>query len=188
MSAAAAAPLIALCAGEASGDQLGAALMREIRLRRPGVHFCGIGGPAMRAQGLECWFDAQEFAVMGLVEVLRHLPRLLRLRRGFRAKLGNARPALYVGIDAPDFNLGMERRLRAAGVPSVHYVSPSIWAWRQERARSIGLSADRVLCLFPFEPPLYTRYGVDAQFVGHPFADQMPLLPDRVAARAARHC
>lgn len=181
---AAAGPLIALCAGEASGDQLGAALMRDIRAQRPDVRFVGIGGPLMREAGLDCWFDAQELAVMGLVEVLRHLPRLLRLRRQFVARLVAAAPAVYVGIDAPDFNLGIERRLRSHRVRTLHYVSPSIWAWRQQRARTIGLSADRVLCLFPFEPALYAKFGVDARFVGHPFADQMPLEPNQASARA----
>lgn len=175
---------IALCAGEASGDQLGAALIKELRARRPDLRCVGIGGPAMRAAGLECWFDASELSVMGLVEVLRHLPRLLRLRRQFLERLKATAPSLYVGIDAPDFNLGVERRLKASGIRTVHYVSPSIWAWRQTRARKIGASAERVLCLFPFEPELYQRYGVDARFVGHPFADELPLVPDRAAALA----
>ncbi|MFO1494459.1 MAG: lipid-A-disaccharide synthase [Lysobacterales bacterium] len=176
---------IALCAGEASGDQLGAALIEALRARRPDLRFVGIGGPAMRAAGLECWYEASELAVMGLVEVLRHLPRLLRLRRAFLRRLAEAAPAIYIGIDAPDFNLGIERRLKAQGTRTVHYVSPSIWAWRQQRARSIGACADRVLCLFPFEPALYQRYGVDARFVGHPFADELPLQPDRAAALAS---
>jgi len=176
--------IFALCAGEASGDQLGAGLMREIRARDPQAVFVGIGGPHMREQGLDAWFDASELAVMGLVEVLRHLPRLLRLRRQFMAKLVQAQPCIYIGIDAPDFNLGVERRLRAHGIHSIHYVSPSIWAWRQKRAAKIGQSADLVLCLFPFEPDLYARYGVDARFVGHPFADEIPLEIDKAQARA----
>lgn len=177
--------IIALCAGEASGDQLAAGLVLALRDRDPGLRFVGIGGPAMRAAGVECWHDSSELAVMGLVEVLRHLPRLLRLRRRFLARLRDLRPALYVGVDAPDFNLGVERRLRAAGIDSVHLVSPSIWAWRQGRAATIGRCTRRVLCLFPFEPPLYARHGVAADFIGHPFADAMPLEPDRAAARAA---
>ncbi len=177
--------VFALCAGEASGDQLGAGLMREIRAREPDALFVGIGGPHMCAQGLDAWFEASELSVMGLVEVLRHLPRLLRLRREFVEKLALANPAIYIGIDAPDFNLGIERRLRARGVRTIHYVSPSIWAWRQKRAAKIGLSADLVLCLFPFEPDLYARYGVDARFVGHPFADEIPLDVDPSAARAS---
>jgi lipid-A-disaccharide synthase len=174
---------IVLCAGEASGDQLGAGLIAELRQRRPGLNFVGIGGPAMRAAGMEIWWDVQELAVMGLVEVLRHLPRLLRLRREFLERIATSGASLYIGIDAPDFNLGVERRLKAQGLRTLHYVSPSIWAWRQGRARSIGQCADRVLCLFPFEPELYARHGVDARFVGHPFADEMPLEVDRAGAR-----
>ncbi len=174
-----------LCAGEASGDQLGAALIAELRRRRPELKFAGIGGPAMRAAGMECWWDAQELSHMGLVEVLKHLPRLLRLRREFLDRISSLGAALYIGIDAPDFNLGVERRLKRQGMRTLHYVSPSIWAWRQGRAKTIGESADRVLCLFPFEPELYARHGVDARFVGHPFADEMPLEVDRAGARQA---
>ena len=174
---------IVLCAGEASGDQLGAGLIEQLRKARPELRFVGIGGPAMRAAGMETWFESQELAVMGLVEVLRHLPRLLRLRRDFLARIAASGARMYIGIDAPDFNLGVERRLKARGLRTVHYVSPSIWAWRQQRARKIGHSADRVLCLFPFEPALYQRHGVDARFVGHPFADEMPLEVDRAQAR-----
>lgn len=174
-----------LCAGEASGDLLGAGLIAELKRRRPDLHVAGIGGPAMRAAGMECWWDCQELAVMGLVEVLKHLPRLLRLRREFLARIRARGAAMYVGIDAPDFNLGVEKRLRATGLRTVHYVSPSIWAWRQGRAKSIGECADRVLCLFPFEPELYARHGGDARFVGHPFADEMPLDVDRGGARTA---
>lgn len=173
-----------LCAGEASGDALGASLIAALRAREPELQFAGIGGPAMRAAGMEIWFDSQQLAVMGLVEVLKHLPRLLRLRREFVARVRAARPIAYIGIDAPDFNLPIERRLRSAGLRTLHYVSPSIWAWRRARAKSIGECADKVLCLFPFEPALYARYGVAATFVGHPFADEMPINPDRAAARA----
>ncbi len=176
-------PVLALCAGEASGDLLGAGLMRALKARRADLRFVGIGGPAMRAEGLECWFDASELAVMGLVEVLRHLPRLLRLRREFVARLNALRPAVYVGIDAPDFNLGVAKRLKSAGITTLHYVSPSIWAWRQGRAKTIGAAVDEVLCLFPFEPELYAVHGGRARFVGHPFADEMALEPDRAGAR-----
>src|SRR5690606_37897937 len=132
----------------------------------------GVGGPRMRAQGMECWWDAGELAVMGLIEVLRHLPRLLRLRRALRERLLALAPDVFVGIDAPDFNLGLERSLKRAGLRTVHYVSPSVWAWRRARAATIGESADRVLCLFPMEPPIYAEYGVDARFIGHPLAEQ----------------
>jgi len=137
----------------------------------------------MRDAGMETWHDASELAVMGLAEVLRHLPRLMRLRRRLRAQLLEWKPDVVIGIDAPDFNLGLERWLKRRGVRTVHYVSPSIWAWRQGRAAKIGRCADLVLCLFPMEPAIYARHGVDARFVGHPLADLLPLEPDRQAAR-----
>ncbi len=174
---------IALIAGETSGDQLGGALIDALRLRFPDAEFAGIGGPEMAAAGLDAWHRADALAVMGLVEVLRHLPRLLRLRRNLRQRLLHWRPDVFIGIDAPDFNLGLERKLRRAGVRTVHYVSPSVWAWREQRAAKIGESADRVLCLFPMEPAIYARHGVDARFVGHPLADRFALAPDREAAR-----
>jgi lipid-A-disaccharide synthase len=178
-------PRFALVAGETSGDQLGGELIEALRRRFPDASFVGIGGPRMRAAGLDAWHDCSELAVMGLAEVLRHLPRLLRLRRGLRRRLLDWRPDVFIGIDAPDFNLGLERRLKAEGIRTVHYVSPSVWAWRAGRAAKIGRSADRVLCLFPMEPPIYAQHGVDARFVGHPLADALPLQPDRGAARAA---
>lgn len=176
---------IALCAGETSGDQLGAGLIHALRERFPDARFAGIGGPAMRAAGMDTWHDAGELAVMGLAEVLAHLPRLLRLRKAFRQRVLDWKPDVFVGIDAPDFNLGVERWLKQRGVRTVHDVSPSVWAWRENRAEKIGASADRVLCLFPMEPPIYARHGVDAVFIGHPLADEIPLHPDRAAARAA---
>ncbi|RZA18726.1 MAG: lipid-A-disaccharide synthase, partial [Lysobacteraceae bacterium] len=176
---------IALCAGETSGDQLGDGLIAELRKHFPDAAFAGVGGPRMRAAGLEAWFDASELAVMGLAEVLAHLPRLLRLRKAFRQRVLDWKPDVYIGIDAPDFNLGVERWLKQRGLRTVHYVSPSVWAWRESRAEKIGASADRVLCLFPMEPPIYARHGVDAVFVGHPLADAIPLQPDREGARAA---
>jgi lipid-A-disaccharide synthase len=176
---------IALVAGEASGDLLGAGLIEQLRLRYPDAQFAGVGGDAMRAAGLDAWHDASELAVMGLAEVLRHLPRLLRLRSGLRRRVLAWKPDVFIGIDAPDFNLGLEQWLKQRGVRTVHYVSPSVWAWREKRAERIGRSADLVLCLFPVEPEIYARHGVDARFVGHPLADTMPLEPDRPAARAA---
>ena len=176
---------IALVAGEASGDQLGAGLIAELRKRYPDASFAGIGGPAMRAAGLDAWHDSQELAVMGLTEVLAHLPRLLRLRWRLRKRVLAWKPDVFIGIDAPDFNLGVEKWLKRRGVRTVHYVSPSVWAWREERAAKIGESADRVLCLFPMEPPIYAKHAVDARFVGHPLADAIPLDPDRRAARDA---
>lgn len=179
------APRFVLCAGEASGDALGAGLIRELKQRFPDARFAGIGGDAMRAAGCDTWFDAGELAVMGLAEVLRHLPRLLRLRGDFRQRVLDWKPDVFIGIDAPDFNLGVERWLKSRGVRTVHYVSPSVWAWREKRAEKIGHSANRVLCLFPMEPAIYARHDVDARFVGHPMADDIPLQPDRAAARDA---
>ena len=175
---------IAIVAGEASGDQLGAGLIEQLRLRFPDARFAGIGGDAMRAVGFDAWSDASELAVMGLAEVVRHLPRLLRLRRRLRAQVLDWRPDVFIGIDAPDFNLGVEKWLKQRGVRTVHYVSPSVWAWRESRAAKIGQSANRVLCLFPMEPAIYAGHGVEASFVGHPLADMMALEPDRAAARA----
>ncbi|HEU4774856.1 MAG TPA: lipid-A-disaccharide synthase [Lysobacter sp.] len=175
---------VAVVAGEASGDLLGAGLIAQLRRHWPGAEFVGVGGEAMRMAGMETWFDASELAVMGLSEVLRHLPRLLRLRRELRRRLLDWQPDVFIGIDAPDFNLGVEKWLKQRGVRTVHYVSPSVWAWREKRASKIGQSADRVLCLFPMEPAIYARHDVDARFVGHPLADEMPLQPDRDAARA----
>lgn len=177
------APLIAVIAGEESGDQLGGDLLAALRRRHPRARFVGIGGKRMQAQGLESWYDMAELSLFGLAEVLRHLPRLLKLRRELVARLIDTRPDVVVGIDAPDFNLGVERRLREAGLRTVHYVSPSVWAWREKRAEKIGRSADRVLCLFPMEPSIYARHGVDARFVGHPLADRFPMVGDRHAAR-----
>ncbi|MEO5626590.1 MAG: lipid-A-disaccharide synthase [Dokdonella sp.] len=177
-------PLFVLVAGEASGDLLGAGLIAELRARFPKAQFAGIGGPRMIDAGFDAWYPAEKLSVMGLVEVLRHLPELLAIRRDVARRALASRPAAFIGIDAPDFNLGLERKLKRAGLKTVHYVSPSVWAWREKRAAKIGRSADRVLCLFPMEPPIYARHGVDARFVGHPLADAFALEPDRAAARA----
>jgi lipid-A-disaccharide synthase len=176
---------IALVAGEASGDLLGAGLVSELKKLHPDAEFAGIGGQRMRAAGLQAWHDSGELSVMGLAEVVKHLPRLLSLRSKLRRRLLAWQPDVFIGIDAPDFNLGLERKLKDAGIRTVHYVSPSVWAWREDRAAKIGRSADRVLCLFPMEPPIYQRHGVDARFVGHPLADSFALHPDAAAARAA---
>lgn len=176
-------PRIALVAGEASGDILGAGLIAELRARFPDAEFAGIGGDAMRNAGCQTWYDASELALMGLAEILRHLPRLLKLRKAFRQRVLDWQPDVFIGIDAPDFNLGVEKWLKQRGVPTVHYVSPSVWAWREKRAEKIGASADLVLCLFPMEPPIYARHGIDARFVGHPMADAIPLESNRAEAR-----
>lgn len=178
-------PLFILVAGEASGDLLGEGLIHALRERFPSARFAGIGGPRMIAAGLDAWHPAEKLAVMGLVEVLRHLPELLSIRRDVRLRTLALRPAAFIGIDAPDFNLALERKLKQAGIRTIHYVSPSIWAWREKRAEKIGRSADRVLCLFPMEPAVYARHGVDARFVGHPLADAFAIEPDRNVARQA---
>ena len=178
-------PLIALVAGEASGDNLGAALIAAIRERVPEARFVGVPGPRMREAGCEALAASDELALMGLAEILRHLPRLIGLRRRLVRELLARRPAVFVGIDAPEFNLGLAKRLKAGGVPTVQYVSPQVWAWRQGRVRGIAESCDRILCLLPFEPAFYAEHGVTARFVGHPLADQFPLEADRAGARAA---
>ena len=172
-----------MIAGEASGDQLGAGLIAEIKSRYTDAEFVGIGGDLMRHAGLKAWHDSQELAVMGLAEVLKHLPRLLRLRYSVFERILAWRPDVFIGIDAPDFNLGLEKKLKRKGIKTVHYVSPSVWAWRESRAKKIGDSADRVLCLFPMEPPIYARYHVVADFVGHPIADRFDINPNQPSAR-----
>ncbi len=174
---------VGLIAGEASGDQLGAGLIRAIAARRPDAEFAGVGGRGMAAAGQELWWPAETLSVMGLAEVIRHLPGLLRLRRRLRDRFLAWRPDVIVGIDSPEFNLGLERMLRRRGVPTAHYVSPSIWAWRPRRLKNIRRSADAVLCLFPFETAAYLGAGVRADFVGHPLADRLPMRPDRASAR-----
>jgi lipid-A-disaccharide synthase len=171
-------------AGEASGDTLGAGLIKALRQLAPDAQFFGVAGPKMTAAGCECWEPAESLAVMGLVEILRDLPRLLRLRARIRAQLLRARPDVFVGIDSPEFNLRLARDLRAAAIPTVQYVSPQVWAWRQSRVDSIHRSVDLVLCLLPFEKRFYDNRGVAAEFVGHPLADAIPLAVDRPRARA----
>jgi lipid-A-disaccharide synthase len=178
-------PLIAILAGEDSGDQLGADLIVALRQHYPHARFIGIGGARMQREGFDSWYDIRELSLFGFSEVISHLPRLLRLRKALVARLLQARPAVVIGIDAPDFNLGVEQRLKQAGLLTVHYVSPSVWAWREKRAEKIGRSANRVLCLFPMEPPIYAKHGIDARFVGHPLADRFALVSDRGAARDA---
>jgi lipid-A-disaccharide synthase len=175
---------VAIVAGEASGDLLGAALIRAVKSRWPDTQFYGIAGPRMMAEGAESLYPMEKLAVRGYVEVLRHLREILGIRAGLRRRLLADKPDLFIGVDAPDFNLGLETRLKAAGIRTVHYVSPSIWAWRPERIHSIAKAVDRILVLFPFEAPLYERQGVPVTFVGHPLADAMPLEPDRAEARA----
>jgi len=175
---------IGLVAGELSGDNLGAALIRSVRARRPDAEFFGIAGPRMQAEGCECWEPSESLAVMGLFEVISHLPRLLRLRRQVRERFLLERPDVFIGVDAPEFNLNLAPALHEAGIPTVQYVSPQVWAWRQGRVAKMARFLDLVLCLLPFEKRFYDEHGLAAEFVGHPLADQVPLEPDRAGARA----
>jgi lipid-A-disaccharide synthase len=178
---------VGLVAGEASGDTLGADLIHALRRIEPDAEFFGVAGPKMQAAGCQVWEPAESFAVMGLFEVLRHLPRLLRLLSRIGARFLRARPDVFIGIDAPDTNLRLARRLHAAGIATVQYVSPQVWAWRQGRARSIHEAVDLVLCLLPFEKRFYDEHGMRSEFVGHPLADAIPMTVDRAAARRSLH-
>jgi len=174
---------VGIVAGESSGDQLGAALITAMRAKVPDVQFFGMAGPKMIAAGCDAWAASEEIAVMGLAEVLPHLPRLIRLRASLVRRFRAARPHVFVGIDSPAFNLGLAKQLRSADCKTVQYVAPQVWAWRQGRVRGIGRACDLVLCLLPFETSFYERHGVPAVFVGHPLADQIPLEVDREGAR-----
>jgi lipid-A-disaccharide synthase len=176
---------IGLVAGESSGDNLGAALMAAIGERAPGTRFVGVAGPRMRAAGCEALAHAEELSVMGLFEVLHHLPRLLAVRSRIRSAMLERRPDVFVGIDAPEFNLGLAPALHAAGLRTVQYVSPQVWAWRRGRAARMARFLDLVLCLLPFERSVYDAAGLRSIFVGHPLADQLPIEPDASAARRA---
>jgi lipid-A-disaccharide synthase len=184
-SGAGAALRIGMVAGESSGDQLGAALIRALRARVPGIECFGVAGPRMIAAGCEAWASAEELAVMGLAEVIPHLPRLLRLRHELVVRMRAAPPDVYVGVDYKEFNLSVARKLKASGIPTVQYVSPQVWAWRPGRVKTIARAVDLVLCLLPFEATFYASHGVRALFVGHPLADEIPLEVDRAAARGA---
>lgn len=174
---------IAMVAGEASGDQLASHLIEALRRQLPQARFFGIGGPKMQAAGFDALWPAEKLAVNGLFEVLRHFRELSRIRRQLARRLIAERPDAFIGIDAPDFNLGLEAQLKRKGIPTVHYVSPTIWAWRGGRIKTIGESASRVLALYPFEPALYRGRDIPVSYVGHPLADQLPLIADRDAAR-----
>jgi lipid-A-disaccharide synthase len=176
---------IVLVAGEVSGDNLGAQLIEALRARLPHVQFAGIAGPRMIAAGCEAWERIESLSVMGLFEILPHLPRLLRLRRHLLERLLSNPPHVYVGVDAKEFNLRLMPSLKAHGIPTVQYVSPQVWAWRQGRVRTIGRAVDLVLCLLPFEKPFYEAHAVAADYVGHPAADRIELEVDGARARRA---
>lgn len=172
-----------LVAGELSGDILGAGLMRALKARHPDIEFRGIGGPRMIAEGFDSLYPMETLSVMGLVEVVKHLPALIRVRRHLRRDALAWQPDVMVGIDAPDFTLGLERQLRDSGIPTAHYVSPSVWAWRQGRVKGIARSVNVMMTFLPFEAAFYERHQVPVAFVGHPLADELPLVNDRRAAR-----
>ena len=176
---------LAMVAGEASGDLLAGLLLKGLKARWPALAAAGIGGPQMAAQGFDAWWPSDKLAVRGYVEVLRHYREIVGIRRQLTARLLEAHPDVFIGVDAPDFNLEIEARLKAAGTKAIHFICPSIWAWRGERVGKIAKSVDHVLCLFPFEPALLARHGIAATYVGHPLADAIPLEPPRVAARQA---
>ena len=174
---------IVIVAGETSGDQLAANLVQRVRALRPEINFHGIAGPKMRAAGVSAWIDSETLAVRGYAEVISALPRILRAKRELIARTQAMKPALFIGVDAPDFNLRVERELKSQGVRTMHYVCPSFWAWRPERAAKFKDSADHVLCLFPFEPKLLAEHAVAATFVGHPLASAPLRTADRARLR-----
>lgn len=174
---------IAMVAGEASGDLLGGHLLAALRMRRINLAYTGIGGPRMTGQGLESMYPMEKLAVRGYVEVLRHYREIMGIRKRLTERFLDERPDMFIGVDAPDFNLALERRLKAAGIPAIHYVGPSIWAWRGGRIRTIAASVSHVLVLFPFETEIYRKAGIPVTYVGHPVADTIPFEVDKVAAR-----
>jgi lipid-A-disaccharide synthase len=176
---------IAMVAGEASGDQLAAPLIAALKARRNPVLFAGIGGPRMQAEGFESHFPMDKLSVRGYAEVLSHYREIMGIRRRLIKSLLAERPDLYIGVDASEFNLGIEKKLKDAGIPAIHYVSPQVWAWRGWRVRRVARSVTRILVMFPFEAPLYEKIGVPVTYVGHPLADVIPLEPKKLEARAA---
>ncbi|MES1930357.1 lipid-A-disaccharide synthase [Salinisphaera dokdonensis CL-ES53] len=178
-------PLFVIVAGEQSGDVLGAGLMKALRVHYPDARFEGVTGPLMRAEGCESLADIEELALFGISEVVGEIPRLLRLRRRLFAHVRDARPTAFIGIDAPAFNTALEIRVRRCGIPTVHYVCPTAWAWRQGRTKSIRRAVDLLLGIFPFEEAFFRRFDIPVTFVGHPLANELPLHPDGASARAA---
>ena len=176
---------LGMVAGETSGDLLASLLLQGLKQRWPSLTAAGIGGPRMTALGFDAWWPAEKLSLFGYVDVLLNYRELVGIRNALGDRLIAQRPDVFVGVDAPDFNFGLEKRLREAGIKAVHFVCPSIWAWRPERVKTIAASADHVLCLFPFEPELLRAHGIGATYVGHPLAQVIPFEPDRAAARAA---
>ncbi len=174
---------IALVAGEASGDLLASHLMAALKARLPAVEFVGIGGPKMQAQGLDTWWPMDTLSVMGYWDALKHYREIAGIRRQLKKRLLRDKPDIFIGVDAPDFNLGLEADLKRAGIKTIHYVSPSIWAWRGGRIKKIGKAVSRVLALFPMEPPIYEQAGIPVTYVGHPLADTIPLEVNRNQVR-----
>lgn len=174
-----------MVAGEASGDQLAASLIAALKARRSPTLFAGIGGPRMQAQGFDSHYPLEKLSVRGYAEVVKHYGEIMTIRRRLTRALLAERPDVYIGVDASEFNLGIERRLKEAGIPAIHYVSPQIWAWRGWRVRRIARSVTRILVMFPFEAPLYEKAGVPVTYVGHPLADVIPIAPNKLEARVA---
>jgi lipid-A-disaccharide synthase len=172
-----------MVAGETSGDLLAGLLLDGLRERWPGLQASGIGGPQMARRGFQAWWPHDKLAVRGYVEVLRHYREIVGIRGQLKQRLLDQRPDIFIGVDAPDFNLDLEAALKAQGIKTVHFVSPSVWAWRADRVEKIRRSVDHVLCIFPFEPALLASHGIAATYVGHPLASVIPLQPDRPAAR-----
>jgi len=172
-----------MVAGEASGDMLASHLITALKQHLPDAQFCGIGGPKMQAAGCDTWWPAEKLAVRGYAEVLRHYRAIAAIRRSLLKRLLTEKPDVFIGIDAPDFNLWLEKKLKARGIPTIHFVSPSIWAWRGQRIRKIGRSVSHMLCLFPFESELYEKQKIPASYIGHPIADVIPLEPNQLAVR-----
>lgn len=175
---------IGIVAGEASGDLLGSLLIKALKAEYTDLEFVGIAGPKMQSVGATSWYSMEKLAVRGYLEVLKSFREILAIRRGLRDRMLKERPVMFIGIDAPDFNLALEKTLKRAGIPTIHYVSPSIWAWRGERIHKIKESVDHMLTVFPFEPAIYQKAGIPATFVGHPSADVIPQTPQRDNARA----